>query len=220
MPAARIARPPNPLDVAAWAGPSRVEARAALGLPADAAVAVWHGRVALGIKGLDVLLDAWRRLTDARPGRDLRLVLVGTGQSAGEFRALLATGAYPGVHWHDAFVLDRAVLRGYLAAGDAYVLASRREGFPVALVEALAAGLPVVATDVSGARDVVETAPEPVGAVVPVGDAGALADALGALLDDPARARRMGAAARRHAEATFSLDAFGRALRAFLFGPG
>ncbi|MBV9774752.1 MAG: glycosyltransferase, partial [Gemmatimonadetes bacterium] len=82
VPAERIARVFNPLDPGPWepfAPEERAAARTALGIPADAGVAAWHGRVLVELKGLDVLLDAWTRLAGERTGRALRLLLVGTG---------------------------------------------------------------------------------------------------------------------------------------------
>lgn len=70
----------NPVDADEWGGGEREEARRALGLGAGTRVAVWHGRVAIHSKGLDLLLDAWERVCKERPGGDLRLMLIGTGQ--------------------------------------------------------------------------------------------------------------------------------------------
>jgi glycosyltransferase involved in cell wall biosynthesis len=78
-------------------------------------------------------------------------------------------------------------------AMDLFVLPSWREGFPRAAMEAAASGLPVIATDVRGCRQVVDH--DVTGLLVPVRDAGALAEAVIALGDDPGRRRRMGAAA-------------------------
>ena len=216
VPDAKIARIVNPLDFEAWAHPDRDAARSALGVPAAAEVAAWHGRVDLHRKGLDVLLDAWGRVIEARPSRDLQLRLVGTGPSAGELRARIADGP-AGVSWRDEYVLDRSELYQHLASADVYVLPSRHEGFPVALVEALAAGLPAVAADAPGVRDVFGT--PPAGLVVPTEDAQALADGLGRLLDDQDLRSRLGRDARRRGEAAFGLDAVGEALRRFLL-PG
>ena len=89
-----------------------------------------------------------------------------------------------------------------LAAADLFVLPSLWEGLPMALVEAMAAGLPVVATEVSGTRAVMVDGET--GLLVPPGDVPALARAITALLCDPARAAAMGAAGRRRVETYFS----------------
>ncbi|HZB70912.1 MAG TPA: glycosyltransferase, partial [Acidimicrobiales bacterium] len=104
----------------------------------------------------------------------------------------------------------------YLSAGDVFVLPSRQEGFPVAPVEAMAAGLPVVAADAPGVRSVVGEGAGAGGVVVPRQDPDALARALVRFLGDREHARAVGAAARRRAESTFSLEAVGARLRAVL----
>ena len=218
VPRERIAQIFNPLDSDAFDAPSREEARSHLGIPASARVAVWHGRVARSEKGLDVLLDAWSRVRAARHGADLRLLMVGSGRDAGWLRERLANGA-EGVHWRDEFVRERSELRLYLAAGDVYAFASRHEGFAVAPLEAMACGLPVVAADAQGIRDLLGNGLDHGGIVVPTGDAGALADALGRVLDTPELARELGERARARVAARCSLEVVGRQLRAFLLPP-
>jgi glycosyltransferase involved in cell wall biosynthesis len=87
------------------------------------------------------------------------------------------------------------------AAMDLYVLASHREGFPRSAMEAAAMGLPIVATDIRGCRQVVDH--ETTGLLVPVEDAVALAAAIGELASDADRRRRMGDAARAKARREF-----------------
>lgn len=82
-----------------------------------------------------------------------------------------------------------------MAILDVLLIASRWEGVPRVAVEALAAGVPVVATDVGGIREVIE--PGISGHVVPAGDVPGLARAIGAVLDDPALRARLAAAAAR-----------------------
>ena len=86
-------------------------------------------------------------------------------------------------------------------ASDVYVLASHREGFPRSAMEAAASGLPVVATDIRGCRQVV--ADGVTGRLVPKGDVGALAAAIGELVAEPDTRSRMAAAARGKAAAEF-----------------
>jgi glycosyltransferase involved in cell wall biosynthesis len=90
-----------------------------------------------------------------------------------------------------------------LAASDLFVLSSTSEGISLTLLEAMAAGLPIVATDVGGNREVV--VPGETGLLVPPGSPEPLADAMLTLLRDPARSRLMGAAGRRRVEEQFSL---------------
>src|SRR5262249_44555988 len=89
-------------------------------------------------------------------------------------------------------------------ATDVFLLTSRNEGTPVALIESLAAGVPGVATDVGGIRDVI--ASDAVGLVAPSGDAAALAAHVRGLLDDPDRRLRMGAAGRKSVVTRYGLE--------------
>jgi starch synthase len=218
LPARKIARIFNPIDLRMWPPADRAGARSALGIPREARVAAWHGRVDLHRKGLDVLAAAWSAVRRARPGRDLRLLLLGTGRDAPALHALLGDPAGSGIHWVDAYVNDREAIRRHLAAADVYAFPSRNEGFPVAPVEAMACALPAVAADAPGVADILGEGDEAAGTIVPAGDAGAFARALGALLDDAGLSARLGARARRRAEARFSHRSVGRELRAFLGG--
>ena len=211
VPAGKIARIFNPLDLRIWPPVDRAEARSVLGIPREARVVAWHGRIDLHRKGLDVLAAAWAEVRRAQPGRDLRLLLLGTGRDAPALHGLF--DGDPSVCWRDEYVNDREVIRRHLAAADVYAFPSRHEGFPVAPVEALACGLPVVAADAPGVADILGAGEDAVGTIVPVGDAGAFARALGALLDD----RDLGVRARRRAEEHFSHESVGRELRRFLF---
>jgi len=218
IPAARLAAVFNPIDVRRWRPVPRAAARAATGLPADAEVVAWHGQVQLHRKGLDLLLDAWDAICRERPHRDLRLVLVGAGEDAAEVRALVAADGLRGVELREGWVDDRDRLRDLLAAADVYAFASRHEGLPLAPAEAMACGLPVVASAAQGIRDLL--ADGDAGVVVPREDAGALARALGRLLDDGAARTELGLRARSRAESAFSLEAVGDQLRRLLVSGG
>ncbi|WP_089128832.1 glycosyltransferase family 4 protein [Tolypothrix sp. NIES-4075] len=216
VPSAKLARIFNPMDVANWHAMDRSEARAALGISLDAQVVVYHGRIEIHRKGLDILLDAWQQVLSERPGRNLRLLLVGTGSDAEKLRQRLAQMQLPGVIWKDEYVRDRTTIRRYLSAADVYTLPSRHEGFPVAPIEAMSCSLPVVAADAPGVPDILEGGEASGGLVVPHGDATALALALGRVLDNETWARELGKLARCRAEECFSLEAIGTSLRDFL----
>ena len=87
---------------------------------------------------------------------------------------------------------------------DVFVSASLSESFGIAMVEAMASGVPVVATMTPGAREIIDA--DKTGLLAPIGDAEALADAICELLDDPAKRERLAADARRMVSERFSLD--------------
>jgi glycosyltransferase involved in cell wall biosynthesis len=211
---AKLARIFNPIDLEMWKPEDRGEARSALGIPLDAQVVAWHGRVAMHKKGLDLLLDAWERICRARPQQALRLVLVGTGGDAANLQQRVAK--MKSVIWINRFVHDASELTRYLSAADVYAFPSRYEGFPVALIEAMACGLPVVATEADGVPDILEGGEAVGGLTVPRDDAEALVHALSRLLNEPGWRREMGRRARQRAEAAFSLKSVGEQLRSFL----
>ncbi|MEH1806173.1 glycosyltransferase family 4 protein [Nostoc sp.] len=209
----KIARIFNPVDIVAWQASDRTEARAALGIPGNAKVVVWHGRIEIERKGLDILLEAWQQICGERPDQDLCLLLVGTGSDAEQFRQRIATMQLKGVSWLNEFVSDRNVIQQYLSAANVYTLPSRQEGFPVAPIEAMACSLPVVAADAPGVCDILERGEVSGGIVVPREDSTALALALGRILDDEAWGRELGKRARCRVESCFSPETVGKQLR-------
>jgi glycosyltransferase involved in cell wall biosynthesis len=210
----------NPLDLRLWYPVDRRLARERIGIPHDAEVVVNHGRTEMHRKGLDILVEAWQLVSAVREGRNPRLLLIGTGNDADALTAKIRAMQLPGILRINEFVLDQARMRDYLCSANAYVLTSRHEGFPVAPLEAMACGLPVVATCVSGIQDILKDGEHSGGVTVPVGDPRALAEALGRLLDEPQRAQIMGRAARERVETAFSIEAVGKQLRDFIFPSG
>ncbi len=133
---------------------------------------------------------------------DARFVWVWGGEAAD---AVKAEASRLGIADRVDFVGYRADARQLVAGATLFLLASRFEGLPYSLIEALAAGVPVVATDVTGTRDVVRDGTT--GLLAPAGDVEGLAGHVLALLADPARARSLGAAGRDDVVARFSIDA-------------
>jgi glycosyltransferase involved in cell wall biosynthesis len=185
----------NGVDLARFRPPDlgvRAAKRAELGIPADAPVVVCIGRRARQ-KGQDVLVAAWRAVHRACP--DAVLVLVGDVQdpdrrcSRSDQLGIRVEGAADDV-------------RPWYAVADVVAVPSRWEGLSLTVIEAMACGCPVVASDVAGVRETLRdgAAPPLGGALVPPEDPAALAHALLARLRDPARRRREGCAARRRAE--------------------
>ena len=205
-----VANIPNPLDTEEWRPIDRLEARRQLGIDPDAFLVVNHGRISIGRKGLDVLLDAW----DLCEGG--KLVIIGSGEDDAAFAELLAQHQSPSVEWLAGYSTDRALMRAWLSAADIYVTASRIEGMPVAPLEAMACGLPIIATDAQGLPDILEDGEASGGLMVPKDDAQALAAAITRLRKDRDLRHRLGAAARRRVEAQFSILGVGAQLAALL----
>ncbi len=140
-------------------------------------------------KAHEILLDAMPLVLREYP--NTRLGILGDGPLRPQLEAQIAKmGLADTVR---LFGTSSAVSQ-YLSAADVFVLPSRSEGLPIALLEAMSAGLPVVATRLEGMDDLVKHGER--GLLVPVDDPRALADAILELLSDPPAARRMGAAAR------------------------
>jgi len=196
----------------------REQTRAALGIDPSALVVAWHGRIDMHVKGLDILLDGWRELQRSIGQGDRRLLLVGTGEDAAVLRERLSGPDGAGVIWIDEYVLDQAQRRRYLSAADVYCLPSRREGFPVAPLEAMACGLPIVATRGPWSASILPDGEESGGLLVPQEDAGALAAALEHLLRDDVARAELGSRARARAESAYAPDLIGRQLRDLLLG--
>ena len=212
---AKVARLPNPLDLREWKPLHRWEARELLGLPLTARIAISHGRIDIFRKGLDLLLEAWCRLRAAHRGQDWRLVLIGSGDDASKLHSMICSRNDSSVLWIDRYIRDRALMRTWLSAADVYVMASRHEGFPVAPIEGMACGLPVIATAVPGIAEIIGNESPLPGITVPIADVPALVSALERLLGDDAASRDLGIRAKERAQ-DFSLAHVSRQLRDFL----
>lgn len=179
--------------------------RTELGVPTDAQMVLFVGRL-VGDKGIRELVTAFGNL--ARTHTDLWLVLVGDtpdserDQTIGPFLDRV----------RDTPAGRRLVLAGrrtdtprVLLSADVFVLPSYREGMPVALLEAMATGLPCVATDIRGSREAIDDGVT--GLIVPPRDAAVLARAVDRLLRDPSLRNRLGSAARHRVVNRYTVGA-------------
>ena len=183
-------------DRVAAAAMTRAEARQALRLEPDALVLGTMARFDR-IKALDALLRAFAVAASREP--TARLLLVGDGPEASRLRALAGTLGIEARVRLPGFIADAARL---LPALDLYVSASRKEGLPLALLEAMACGLPVVATRVPGHVDVIEEGVT--GRLVAPGDHDALVRVLRDAMAEPAGCAAMGRAGRRRVAERFA----------------
>jgi sugar transferase (PEP-CTERM/EpsH1 system associated) len=154
------------------------------------------------VKAQPVLARAFVQALRQQPAlrQRLRLVLVGDGPLRAECEAVLHDAGLTGLAW---FAGERADVPDVMRGLDCFVLPSRAEGISNTILEAMASGLPVLATAVGANGELVSEAET--GLLVPADDAGALAEGLIGLAQDPARAAAMGQAGRRRVEQRFSL---------------
>jgi glycosyltransferase involved in cell wall biosynthesis len=196
----RVLTVPLGLDLTPFfaCGSRRGRLRAELSVPADEALVGIIARL-VPIKRHERFLRAAAEL--ARAGVHCRFLVVGDGERRAELETLASTlGVAARVH----FLGWRRDLERVYADLDVAVLCSDNEGSPVSLIEAMAAGVAVVATRVGGVPDVVDDGIT--GLLVAPGDVPALARAIVSLLVDPERRRRMGAAGRERVAETYGAD--------------
>lgn len=186
---------PNGVDLTRFRPAAPVERqhlRSALDLPVDRTLLISHGRITPS-KRLDVLIEAIGALYTVYPG--LLMLLPGPIHPGDEpfrddlERLVQANGLEEVVR----FLGPIEQIEDYLRASDIFVLSSEREGLPNALIEAMACGLPVVATEIGGVTDLIVHGES--GLLVPAGDASALEEGIMRHLSQPEHARRMASAA-------------------------
>ena len=202
VPRERITVIPNGVDAARFVPPAPAEeARRALG--AEASPLVGSVGCLAARKDYGTLLEALRLLGDR--GLAFRAALVGDGP---ERDRLEARATALGLAGRVRFLGERADVDRLLPGMDVFVLSSREEGIPNALLEAMAAGRACVATAVGGTPEVLRDGET--GWLVPPGEPGALADALEQALTRPGEARRRGEAAGRAVREEMSIEAMVR----------
>jgi 1,2-diacylglycerol 3-alpha-glucosyltransferase len=139
---------PNGIDLSSLRHPPNKVARAELGIDDDALILIYCGRLSPE-KNVGFLLDAFKGVSEAVP--NAHLVLIGGGSSAQELRARVRAGE----HVHFVGQVPYGTVAGYLAIGDVFVTASVTEVHPLSVIEAIAAGLPVVAIRSPGIEDTI-----------------------------------------------------------------
>jgi glycosyltransferase involved in cell wall biosynthesis len=165
--------------------PAKPQARAALRLGPDAPVCVCVARLAPW-KNVDALIQAWPEVRARAPGAVC--IVVGDGPCRAQWDAL-AKSAGLGQSFRFVGAQPPEQTRLYLRAADAFVLYSRYEGLPHVVLEAMAAGTPVVVSEAGGNLEVVE--PERTGLVAPLNDEACLAGSIARLLNEPVLAGRL-----------------------------
>lgn len=199
-PLERMSVLPNAVDVGRFAAGDGLRMRRGWGIPTDLPLIGCVARLD-PIKGLTVLLRAFARLRASRA----RLVIVGGGPEEAALRAL-ARSCGAGERVTFAGALPRREIPDALAAFDAFVLPSLHEGLGIAIIEAMAAGRPVVASRVDGIPELVRH--RETGLLAPPGDAEGLARMLDLLLARPTFALALGRAAQAEAWRRFDLSPY------------
>lgn len=207
VPASLVEVIPNSVDLSRSRSElTREQARQRLNLPEGAVVLGTVGRLEEQ-KGHRYLIQALARLRQG--GVDACLLLVGDGREAQSLKSLSdSLGLEPQVK----FLGTRGDLGDLFRAMDLFVMPSLWEGLSLAMLSAMAAGLPVIATAVGGVRQVLGE--EEFGFTVPAGDAEALAAKIRACLAEPAEMAQMAEKGRRHASENYSDEAMVRRLEA------
>ncbi|NIA22248.1 MAG: glycosyltransferase [Anaerolineaceae bacterium] len=194
----RVLTLPNGIEVEAIAAGRPIE-RGRLGLPKDARLLLFVGRLTRQ-KGLDILLRAFSTIAAEQP--QVHLLVAGDGEQGRELEHLSKwLGLAERVH----FLGRRDDVAGLLKTAEVCVLPSRWEGLSLVLLEAMAAGRPVIATRVEGSREVLTDGCT--GLLVEPESPAALAEALRRLLGDADLAARLGPAARKRVAGEFTAQA-------------
>jgi glycosyltransferase involved in cell wall biosynthesis len=189
IPAARIHVIPNGVDCDLFTVPPRQR-------PIRRIVTVANLRLE---KGHDTLIAAMSLLAGRHP--DVEVVIVGDGPLRS---TLVRQVNLRGLRSRIRFLGERPDIASQLAGADLFVLPSRTEACPNAVLEAMSSGLPIVATRVGGVPELIEDGID--GLLVPADEPNELAGAIESLIEQPARADALGRAARQKAEQRFAFD--------------
>lgn len=192
---------PNGIDIECFRPPSperRRAAREAVEIAPDALVITTVAVLRQG-KGVEPLLSAMQALVRESPS--VQVLVVGAGPEGERLRSAAAS-----LGDRVRFLGARSDVPDILAASDLFVLASEREALPTVILEAMATGLPVIASRVGGIPEALEDGA--CGLLVPAGEHSALSSALRELISNPELRHNLGTAARRRAESEYSLEAW------------
>lgn len=202
--AGRLTVLPNAVDVAAWQPDAWVRAAARRELGLDGTFLFLAAGRLEPVKDYATLLGGMAGLSAAEPpsARSAQLFIAGEGSQREE---LIAHSARQGLADRVRFLGFQPDLRPWMQAADAFVLSSRWEGLPVALLEASSCAVPAIATDVPGTREALVDGAT--GWLVPAGNPEALAAAMNRMLNLPIEEREaMGACGRRFVAERFDLE--------------
>jgi glycosyltransferase involved in cell wall biosynthesis len=196
----------NSVDTTTYAPPARGA------LDEREAIVLFVGSL-IARKGVDTLVRAMAQVLAAQPcnhgDRGYRLVIVGEGPEQANLAALAASlGIAPSIEF--AGFLPQAEVARWMQRARLFVLPSNEEGQGVVLLEAMASGTPVVASNVGGIPEVM---PVGTGHLAPPGDARALAEEMLAILADPAHWQQLSQSGRRHVQQHYSAEVIGACYR-------
>lgn len=203
---ARVHRIPNAVDTNRFCPASadrKRELRRRLGLPADARIVAYTGRL-VTYKGVPLLVEIWPQVVATRP--DALLLLVGTGgldMHACEDELRRAVQEH-GLERHVVFTGSVQNVHEYLQAADLFAFPTETDAFPSSVIEAMTTALPVVTTPVGAIGEMIRDGEN--GLLVQPGDGRALARAIERLFTDPALAGRLGQAAWQTVQDLYSAE--------------
>lgn len=180
----------------------RREWRVARGLAPESPLVVFSGRL-VHRKGIDVLFAAWHQVAELYPSAYLFVLGSGIDQLDSIENQVRWEIRQKGVT-NVTFVGDTQAPESYLNIADIFVFPSRKEGFPNALLEGMASGLAIVASEIGGVVDLVENGKT--GLLFPCGDAMALSSKIIELLHDPQKRKSLGSCSRQHVLKYCSLE--------------
>lgn len=200
--ARRVKVLPNAIDTALTSNAVATDCRRKLGIAAESPVIGYVGRLAHN-KGADVLLQAATKVNRQFP--ECHWLIVGEGAEKPKLQVIAEQGGLANkVHFVGS--LPRDAVYGAMKGFDIAVVPSREEGFGLTALEAMACGVPLVASGVDALREVVKDGET--GLLFSPGDASALADSLVKLLSSPEQQQALAMAASRHAGALYGRQAF------------